>query len=59
MFYSNHTKINISMFTKGALIGMCIDIIIREKKWQKGILDLMQKLSMNLVLIKHLMTMNF
>jgi predicted metalloprotease with PDZ domain len=30
---------------KGALIGMCLDIIIREKSNGKRILDLMQKLS--------------
>jgi predicted metalloprotease with PDZ domain len=30
---------------KGALIGMCLDIIIREKQWERGVLDLMQKLS--------------
>jgi len=36
----------INVYQKGALIGMCIDIIIREKSnGQKGILDLMQKLS--------------
>jgi predicted metalloprotease with PDZ domain len=32
------------MFTKGALIGMCLDIIIR-KTMGRGVLDLMQKLS--------------
>lgn len=36
----------INVYQKGALIGMCIDIIIREKSnGQRGILDLMQKLS--------------
>ncbi|HEX8563075.1 MAG TPA: peptidase M61 [Flavobacterium sp.] len=35
-----------NVYEKGALIGMCIDIIIREKSnGQRGILDLMQKLS--------------
>lgn len=36
----------LNVYEKGALIGMCIDIIIREKSnGQKGILDLMHKLS--------------
>jgi predicted metalloprotease with PDZ domain len=36
----------LNVYEKGALIGMCIDIIIREKSYgQKGILDLMKKLS--------------
>ena len=36
----------LNVYEKGALIGMCLDIIIREKSnGQKGILDLMQKLS--------------
>ena len=36
----------LNVYEKGALIGMCIDIIIREKsKGERGILDLMQKLS--------------
>ncbi|WP_284651894.1 M61 family metallopeptidase [Flavobacterium terrisoli] len=36
----------LNVYEKGALIGMCIDIIIREKSnGQTGILDLMQKLS--------------
>lgn len=36
----------LNVYEKGALIGMCIDIIIREKSnGEKGILDLMQKLS--------------
>jgi predicted metalloprotease with PDZ domain len=36
----------INVYQKGALIGMCIDIIIREKSnGERGILDLMQKLS--------------
>ena len=36
----------INVYQKGALIGMCIDIIIREKSnGEKGILDLMQNLS--------------
>lgn len=36
----------LNVYQKGALIGMCIDIIIREKSnGQRGILDLMQKLT--------------
>lgn len=36
----------LNVYEKGTLIGMCIDIIIREKSnGEKGILDLMQKLS--------------
>ena len=36
----------LNVYEKGALIGMCIDIIIREKSnGMRGILDLMQKLS--------------
>ena len=36
----------LNVYEKGALIGMCIDIIIREKsKGERGILDLMQKLA--------------
>lgn len=36
----------LNVYQKGALIGMCIDIIIREKSnGQRGVLDLMQKLS--------------
>lgn len=36
----------LNVYEKGALIGMCLDIIIREKSnGTKGILDLMQKLS--------------
>ncbi len=36
----------LNVYEKGALIGMCIDIIIREKSnGTKGILDLMQQLS--------------
>jgi predicted metalloprotease with PDZ domain len=36
----------LNVYQKGALIGMCIDIIIREKSnGKKGILDLMQQLS--------------
>ncbi len=36
----------INVYQKGALIGMCMDIIIREKSnGERGILDLMQKLS--------------
>ncbi len=36
----------LNVYEKGALIGMCVDIIIREKSGGKrGILDLMQKLS--------------
>jgi len=36
----------LNVYQKGALIGMCIDIIIREKSnGEKGILDLMHKLS--------------
>ena len=35
-----------NVYEKGALIGMCIDIIIREKSnGERGILDLMRKLS--------------
>ena len=35
-----------NVYEKGALIGMCIDIIIREKsKGERGVLDLMQKLT--------------
>ena len=36
----------LNVYEKGALIGMCIDIIIRENSnGKRGILDLMQKLS--------------
>ncbi|MET3020068.1 peptidase M61 [Flavobacterium hydatis] len=36
----------LNVYEKGALIGMCIDIIIREKSnGQRGILDLMHKLT--------------
>lgn len=36
----------LNVYQKGALIGMCMDIIIREKSnGQRGILDLMQKLT--------------
>ena len=36
----------LNVYQKGALIGMCLDIIIREKSHgERGILDLMQKLS--------------
>jgi len=36
----------LNVYQKGALIGMCLDIIIREESnGQRGILDLMQKLS--------------
>ena len=36
----------LNVYQKGALIGMCLDIIIRENSnGEKGILDLMQKLS--------------
>lgn len=36
----------LNVYEKGALISMCLDIIIREKSnGKKGILDLMQKLS--------------
>jgi predicted metalloprotease with PDZ domain len=36
----------LNVYEKGALIGMCIDLIIREKSnGTKGILDLLQKLS--------------
>jgi predicted metalloprotease with PDZ domain len=35
-----------NVYEKGALIGMCLDLIIREKsKGERGILDLMKKLS--------------
>jgi predicted metalloprotease with PDZ domain len=37
----------LNVYEKGALIGMCIDIIIREKSnGERGILDLMKKLSL-------------
>jgi predicted metalloprotease with PDZ domain len=36
----------VNVYQKGALIGMCLDIIIREKSnGERGVLDLMQKLS--------------
>ncbi|PWA03879.1 M61 family metallopeptidase [Flavobacterium psychrotolerans] len=36
----------LNVYEKGALIGMCLDIIIREKSnGERGLLDLMQKLS--------------
>jgi predicted metalloprotease with PDZ domain len=36
----------LNVYEKGALIGMCIDIIIREKSnGERGILDMMQKLA--------------
>lgn len=36
----------VNVYEKGALIGMCIDIIIREKSnGERGVLDLMKKLS--------------
>lgn len=36
----------LNVYEKGALIGMCIDIIIREKSnGERGILDMMRKLS--------------
>lgn len=36
----------LNVYQKGALIGMCLDIIIREKSnGERGILDLMQKLT--------------
>ncbi|MFK7113503.1 peptidase M61 [Flavobacterium oreochromis] len=36
----------LNVYQKGALIGMCIDIIIREKSnGKRGVLDLMQKLN--------------
>jgi predicted metalloprotease with PDZ domain len=36
----------LNVYEKGALIGMCLDIIIREKSnGERGVLDLMQKLS--------------
>jgi predicted metalloprotease with PDZ domain len=36
----------LNVYEKGALIGMCLDIIIREKSnGARGVLDLMQKLS--------------
>ncbi|HSD07486.1 peptidase M61 [Flavobacterium sp.] len=36
----------LNVYQKGALIGMCLDILIREKSnGQRGILDLMHKLS--------------
>jgi predicted metalloprotease with PDZ domain len=49
----------INVYQKGSLIGMCLDIIIREKQGRKGILDLMQNLLMNMVFQNHLMIMNF
>jgi predicted metalloprotease with PDZ domain len=37
----------LNVYEKGALIGMCLDIIIREKSGgERGILDLMKKLSL-------------
>jgi len=37
----------LNVYEKGALIGMCIDVIIREKSnGERGILDLMKKLSL-------------
>lgn len=37
----------LNVYEKGALIGMCIDIIIREKSnGERGILDLMKKLAL-------------
>lgn len=37
----------LNVYQKGALIGMCVDIIIREKSnGERGILDLMHKLSL-------------
>ncbi len=36
----------LNVYEKGALIGMCLDILIREKSnGQRGVLDLMKKLS--------------
>ena len=36
----------LNVYEKGALIGMCLDIIIREKSnGERGVLDLMQKLT--------------
>lgn len=36
----------LNVYEKGALIGMCLDIIIREKSGgQRGVLDMMRKLS--------------
>jgi len=50
----------LNVYEKGALIGMCIDIIIREKSnGKKGILDLMQKLSLEYGSKKHLTTTTF
>jgi predicted metalloprotease with PDZ domain len=40
----------LNVYEKGALIGMCIDIIIREKSdGARGILDLMQNCRQNMV----------
>jgi predicted metalloprotease with PDZ domain len=49
----------INVYQKGALIGMCIDIIIREKNGEKGILDLMQNYLLSMVFQRRLMTTNF
>jgi hypothetical protein len=38
---------------------MCLDIIREKSKGEKGILDLMQNLLMNMVFQNHLMIMNF
>jgi predicted metalloprotease with PDZ domain len=57
--WNSPTKINTSTYIKRSLIGMCLDIIIREKAKEKGILDLMQNLLMNMVFQNHLMIMNF
>lgn len=41
-----YKKQYLNVYQKGALIGMCLDIIIRENSnGQRGILDLMQKLT--------------
>ncbi len=41
-----YKKQYVNVYQKGALIGMCLDIIIREKsEGKRGILDLMQKLT--------------
>jgi predicted metalloprotease with PDZ domain len=46
MYLEQPYKDQYQCVSKGALIGMCIDIIIREKSnGERGILDLMQKLS--------------
>lgn len=46
VFVKPYKEQYLNVYEKGALIGMCIDIIIREKSnGDRGLLDLMQKLS--------------